>query len=137
MPINNTPLEDAAKDGNLPEVRRLLEQGADPFKQDEILGWRPLDMAIMAGHLEVVQELVRRHPDLVHTRDKRNATPLHAASCGHTEMHAEMAKELLQHGADVTAVNEDNQTPLDLARMRNAGTGLAQILEEAERNANK
>jgi len=88
-------------------------------------------MAIMAGSLEIVQELVWRHPDLVHTRDQRGQTPLHAASCGHTEKHVEMAWEFLHLGADVTAVNGEHKTPLDLAREGPAGTRMVSIFEVA------
>ena len=130
-------LHQAAQGGHLKVVKELIKNGANVDAQNKY-GGTALHTAAWNGHLEVVQELVRRHPDLVHTRDKRNMTPLHSASCGHTVIHVEMAKELLRHGADVTAVNVDNQTPLDIARMRNAGTGLVRILEEVvERNANK
>jgi len=93
-------------------------------------------MAILAGRREVAQELIQRYPDLVHTRDQRLQTPLHIASCGSTEEHVVIVRELLRHGADVTAVNVDRQTALDLARIRRAGTSTVRILEEAvARNA--
>ena len=135
-PINNTPLEEAAKSGNAKLVARLLEQGADPFEQDQFLGWRPINMAIMAGHLEVVKVMVRKYPDLVHCRDLRQMTPLHAAACCHTEAHTEMVVEFLRHGADVDCKDEDGKTPLDVARERDAPSTTLDVLEEVVRRVN-
>lgn len=137
MPVDRSPLEDAVVNNNLSQVRRLLDEGADPFEQDPVVGWIPLDAAIMMGHWDVAREMVQRYPDLVHCRDRRNQTPLHAAVCGHTEQHTEMVVELLRHGADATAQNEDGDTPLDLARKRDAPSTTLNVLEEvARRNSN-
>jgi len=132
-PMETSPLEEAAKSGNAKLVQQLLQQGADPFEQDPFLGWRPINLAILAGHLEVVRVMVQKYPDLVHCRDLRQSTPLHAAACGHTEAHAEMVVELLKHGADVACRDEDGKTPLDLARARDAPSTTLDVLEEVLR----
>jgi len=36
-PIDDSPLEVSTKSGNVAQVRRLLDEGADPFEQDCIL----------------------------------------------------------------------------------------------------
>jgi len=133
MPIDNSPLEKAVMNGNLSQVRQLLDEGADPFEQDPVLGWTVLHVAIMRGRWDVARELVQRYPDLVHCRDKRGQTPLHAATCGHTEQHSDLVVELLRHGADATVRNEDGDTPLDVARKRDAPSTTIDVLEVVAR----
>lgn len=96
MPIEESPLEAAAKSGDVSQVRDLLDQGADPFEADAILGMTPLTLAILKEHLGVVKELVDRFPDLVHVKDRRNATPLHAAAASDS---VDIAQVLLKNGA--------------------------------------
>eukprot|EP00977_Amphora_coffeiformis_P004718 scaffold1007_cov176-Amphora_coffeaeformis.AAC.24 len=133
-PVTRTSLQEAVMSGNVAEVRRVLDEGADPYEQDPDVGWMPIDPAILCGHLEVAQEMVRRHPDLVHCGNDRNMTALHAAACGADQKHTEMAMEFLRHGADVSAVNVEGETPLNLARKANPSTVV--VLEEVlRRNA--
>lgn len=56
-------LIDAAREGNLPEVQRLVNEGADIHAQDD----RALIAAAWNGHLSVVEFLVD-HEAGIHAR---------------------------------------------------------------------
>lgn len=56
----NDALFDASAAGSLPEVTRLLGEGAEAFYQKEETGCSVLMAAAGQGHLEVVQLLLQR-----------------------------------------------------------------------------
>lgn len=68
--------------------------------------------ALVQGEIEKAKSLLANDPDLVHSCDGRNRTPLHlAARFGHVKL----ARWLLEHGADVNARAYNGFTPLHLA----------------------
>jgi hypothetical protein len=67
----------AVRDGDLKEVRKLLDKGADVNARDKY-GWTPLHEAASYGHLDIVKLLVERGAD-VNARDKDGRTPLDLA----------------------------------------------------------
>ncbi len=70
--------------------------------------WSPLLSAVLAGDAARVSELLAAGA-AIDTRDRSSDTPLHhAATNGLTDMVA----LLIQAGADVNAVNWDDETPL-------------------------
>ena len=88
LPISvyaNDDLLRAAARGNLNQVRRQLDEGADIDYRDEV-GQTALALAAQNGHVPVVQELINRGAAInVLRTDGR--TPLHmAAGSGHTEI---------------------------------------------------
>ncbi len=98
-------LFDAAKDGNVEEIRRTLRSGADPslkFGPDEET---PLHIACRNGHLDAVRELLLAEAD-VDARDKDGDTALHSACAGG---HSEIVEFLLENGAVVGAENRSRR----------------------------
>ncbi|KAJ1632052.1 ankyrin repeat-containing domain protein [Pavlovales sp. CCMP2436] len=79
-------MEDFAYRGNLAEVKRMLERGADPNMADGVEGgynWSAVNSAAAAGHKNVVQHLVRKRADL-NAANANGHTPLHSAAArGH------------------------------------------------------
>lgn len=84
---NETPLHCAAQHGHTGALTTLLAHGANPNMVNS-RGEKPLDLAAQYGRLQVVQMLVRAHPELIHPykkyyNDKKRAihthTPLHLA----------------------------------------------------------
>src|SRR5262245_6297935 len=75
---------------------------------------RALFAAIRAGDHRAVAELVSRQQDLANATDRRGDTPLMYAG---VYSDTAMVKLLLEHSADVNAVNPEGATPL----MRGAG----------------
>jgi hypothetical protein len=76
MTLNDDLLE-AAFRGDLGEVRRLLDKGADVNAKSGI-GWTPLHAAAFCGHLDVVKFLVERGAD-IDAKDINGETPLDLA----------------------------------------------------------
>ena len=135
----------AAGEGNLQEVRRLVEEeGEDPKRDVGVYGLTPLDYSASGGHLQVVRYLIEEQHCDPKCVDKDGWTPLHcSASGGHLQVvrylieeqhcnpkcvdkdgwtplhyatHVEVVKYLLVvHHCDPNCKDKDGHTPLDLA----------------------
>ena len=115
-PLRPTPLGLAAERGDVPEVNRLIREGADPDAPGP-LGNRPLHYAAYEGHGRVVELLLAGGRGDPNSRNNTGVTPTHnAASRGHLECLA----SLISAGADVNAVDVDAVSPLHLATERRA-----------------
>jgi len=89
-------LYDAAKAGDLEQVRILVDQGMDidrPGRNAET----PLLVASLEGHTAVVEWLLAHNAD-IYARNHGGFTPLHAAAYGG---HKDIAELLIAAGADV------------------------------------
>jgi ankyrin repeat protein len=113
QPALDAELVRAAEIGDAAKVRALLEAGANPNLPKN---FSALEAAAAAAYPRVVEELLKRHPD-VNQRDSAGRTALNAlgqSAVGRPgENPAEVARLLLQAGADVNA--QDNiyaNTPL-------------------------
>ena len=104
-------LEEAAVQGRLPEMRRLLAcYAADVDAQDHD-GATPLHTAAEGGHAEAAELLVRARAN-VSSVTNTEETPLHVAA---REGHVAAAKLLVARGADIQMRTKSGATPLDLA----------------------
>ena len=104
----------AVMDGNLEEVTRLADRGADLNKESRN-GWTALMWAAHKGHHPVAEFLLKHgaHPNAA---NKSGETPLHvAAYYGHTGI----CKLLLKYNADINAKDKQMQTPLHEANRMN------------------
>ncbi|GMJ07520.1 hypothetical protein like AT1G14480 [Hibiscus trionum] len=76
-------LYDAAVQGNKISLLNMLEEDA-PLLLDRFITGRypetPLHVTSMLGHLEFVDEVLARKPELAKEVDSRNSSPLHLAS---------------------------------------------------------
>merc|ERR1719426_781728 len=92
-------LLEVAFDGDLDEVKKLLEKGADPMAKDG-RGNTPLSEAAVKGHLETVRYLldwkapIGSDPNGVGSDGR---SPLHRAAFQH---HTEVVQLLLERGSD-------------------------------------
>ena len=105
--VSSTPLHRAAQNGNIEEVRRLLENGADVNAQANN-GSTPLHAAAEEGQREVVQLLLDGGAD-IEVRDMFGDRPLHMAA---EEGQREVVECLVKNGADVNAQADNGSTPL-------------------------
>ena len=83
--------------------------------------------AAKRGNADAVRALLRDDPALVHARDADGSTPLH---CAAWKGHVAVVRVLLEHGADVDAVNRNTHwgtTPLHAAAHGNQ-KGVAEVL---------
>lgn len=103
---NETPLHCAAQHGHTGALTTLLAHGANP-NMENIRGQKPLDLAANFGRLQVVQMLVRAHPELLLPYRKPaksyifSHTPLHLAS---KNGHKHVVEVLLAAGVYVSYV---------------------------------
>ncbi|CAB3410708.1 unnamed protein product [Caenorhabditis bovis] len=105
------PLHKAAEDGNLEEVKRLLNLGADTNKRDDDC-WTPLHYACFYGHLEIVVVLLNS-PNMISINAQNNggATALHYAVINGNEYLVEL---LTSHASiDINIRNNDGLRAID------------------------
>ncbi|TMW69731.1 hypothetical protein Poli38472_001887 [Pythium oligandrum] len=108
----------AAEDGNVPELRRLLESGADLYDTDRY-GQTVLMRAAYNGRLETVRFLLERD-----TRGKLMEAI--SSVCSYTALylaawngHADIVRFLLDHGARLDTRPAGSETPLFIAAVAN------------------
>ena len=104
----------AVLDGDLQEVRRLVEEeGEDPKGGEDWNGRTPLHHSAIGGHLQVVRYFIEQQHCDPKCVDKDGWTPLHRASM---EGRVEVVKYLLVvHNCDPNCKTKGGRTPLDLA----------------------
>jgi ankyrin repeat protein len=131
------------QEGQLEVARMLIERGVDVSAQDKD-GQTPLHLASQRGQLELARMLIEHDAD-VSAQDKDGKTPLHLASQGAQNNdgqtswvsfgngndlppflsplprrdldsgHPDIARMLIERGADVSAQDKDGRTPMYLA----------------------
>lgn len=106
-----TELCEAARDGDLSIVEKLL--GADPKSVDvrDENGRTPLHWACQSGHTPVVKYLLEHGAD-ANAKLEDNTTPLFICLRGR---HPEAVRTLIENGADVNAMSDVGMTPFVLA----------------------
>ncbi|MEZ0345545.1 MAG: ankyrin repeat domain-containing protein [Infirmifilum sp.] len=129
-------LHKAASRGDLREVKRLLDSGADPNTRDWLSGETPLHKAAANGQFDIAKLLLDHGAD-PNAPDKYGRTPLyHAAANGQFRV----ARLLLERGADPLIRKkwdpdywDEAFTPADVAE-RKGYEDVARLIEEwAER----
>lgn len=112
----NTPLHQAAIQGDRRAAQRLIQQGADvntavrsaePYSSE--WGNTPLHFAARDGRKDVAELLIDSRAN-VNASNDRGQTPLHRALA-----YPQIVELLIRHGAQVNAQADDGQTPLHWA----------------------
>jgi ankyrin repeat protein len=105
------PLHDAATEGSVEDVRRLIEAGVDLGALSTTEAATALHYAAYYGHVEVAELLIDAGAE-VDARGGPQRTPLHIAAMAGS---VAVATLLIEHGADVDALDREPVSPLALA----------------------
>jgi len=122
---------EAAAVGQTARVLELLDEDeslANAWAED---GFQPLGLASFFGHVAAARLLVERGADVNSaSRNPQKVMPLHsAAAADDPEARYELAKLLLEAGAEPNARQQDDFTPI-MAAAQSGDDRLAQLLEE-------
>ena len=123
-------------DGNMKKLRSYVGN-INPHTLEEkicsrkgVFGYTPLHEAVASGKPEVIKFLLDRTNNAgVNCRANSGYTPLHlAASSG----HGKCVRELLNHGADISCVDEYGQTPKQAAELSSKSSIVKLLHSEGE-----
>ncbi|MBN9289432.1 MAG: hypothetical protein BGO43_10530 [Gammaproteobacteria bacterium 39-13] len=89
----HTPLHDAAFDGNIRKMKRLLQRDESQLNAQDILSTTPLHFAVLSGRLDAVKMLVEQGAG-VNGYDDDSMLPIHYSS-----ESPEISEYLIQHGS--------------------------------------
>ncbi len=113
IPVNelNDRLFDAAKSGNVTQINRLLDQGAQ-VNAKNATGETALHAAAALGRTAAVGLLLQKGAN-PNTKTSNGWTPLHSAA---RFRHAQVASLLVSRGASLNVRNSQGKTPVALAQ---------------------
>jgi uncharacterized protein len=122
---------EAAAVGDVGRLRRLLDEDAGLANAWAEDGFQPLGLASFFGHVEAARLLVERGAEVNSaSRNEMKVMPLHsAAATGDADIRYELAKLLLEHGADPNVRQQDDFTPL-MEADQNGDARLRELLVE-------
>jgi ankyrin repeat protein len=104
---------EACAAGELPRVKALIDQQPDLINAYAPDGFQPLGLAAFFGHQAIVEFLLSYGAEVNSpSRNGLRVMPLHSAVAN---KQTEIAELLIDHGADVNAVQADAFTPLHAA----------------------
>lgn len=107
-----TALLVAAVKGHGKPARALIEAGADLNRQDAY-GWTCLMRAVRGGHADIVAMLLGAEGIRIDVVQETGSSALHIAAAGG---HAQIARMLARHGADIDLRDMSGRTPSAVAR---------------------
>uniref|UniRef100_A0A915JY74 Protein phosphatase 1 regulatory subunit 16A n=1 Tax=Romanomermis culicivorax TaxID=13658 RepID=A0A915JY74_ROMCU len=105
----NITLLEATSRNDVEEVRQLLNDGIDPNVSNED-GLTALHQCAIDNNEQMLLTLIDYGAN-VNSRDTELWTPLHAAGCCG---HLKIVRHLVEHGAELLAVNADGNMPYDI-----------------------
>lgn len=135
QPVSQISLHDACAKRDLQSVQTLLTKPGANVNQADRTGARPLHIAAKNGSIEIVRLLLQTKPEM-NALDEMGNTALHVACLAHpmSNNHTAIVKLLLHAGVDLTYVNYDNKSALDIAFEKDHAPVSSAILEYADRH---
>ncbi|XP_060075163.1 E3 ubiquitin-protein ligase MIB2-like [Ylistrum balloti] len=120
------PLQWAAFKGNEFATEKILTKASTIVDVQKTDGHAALHIAAINNHSEIANLLILKGKATVDIRNKNNLTPLHLAA---HQGYLETAQTLLQHGASVTVIDKDGDTPLHMALLGHRGDAMDPLLQ--------
>jgi hypothetical protein len=108
---NDQKLLEASKNGNLEEVKKAINNGANINAKNNY-GATPLHLACYNGYLEIVECLVENKAE-INAKNNDGYPPLHLAC---DKGHLDIVKYLIKNGANINAKDNEGYTPCDMAK---------------------
>ncbi|MBS1953333.1 MAG: ankyrin repeat domain-containing protein [Cyanobacteria bacterium SZAS-4] len=99
----------AARKGDLKEIQRILSTDPSTLNANGWMGAKPLYYAAESGSLECVQFLLNNGAQVNEPSNESKTTAIFGAST------AEIAKLLLENGAELNVISQRGRVPLDYA----------------------
>lgn len=130
--LNKRLLEAARNSADINQIRKLLQEGADPNAKQWYNG-TALHAAAADGNTEIVKLLLDAGAD-VNAKDKSGQTILHWSV---QDENLSVIELLIKRGADIDAVSKYNDTPLHYAARNSfSQAGAVLLLLEAGADVN-
>ena len=101
----------AVKKGDLKAVKKAIKDGANPECRNKF-GFTPLVLAALSGNVAIGTYLIEDANANVNAKNNVGMTALHVATVGD---HAEFIRLLIGAGANSEQVNDNGETPADMA----------------------
>lgn len=120
----DTPLSYACMGNQLESVKFLVSKGASINAVHN--GRSPIQIACGKSDMEIIDFLLANNADIHIGQDSEVGTPLHWAVGEH---RVNVARKLLESGADVNALNKHKITPLILAAASTDASMIKLLLE--------
>ncbi|CAG9331969.1 unnamed protein product [Blepharisma stoltei] len=130
--MNSDEIQKACRLGDIPSLSEALDKYPEGLNElDSKLGWAPLYRAVICGHLEATEFLLKRgaKPNI---QNRLGETPLHQAADNNL---LEIVKLLLEYKADPNIQQNDGDTPLHLASFK-GHINMTKLLIKHEANPN-
>jgi ankyrin repeat protein len=113
-------------------LKKMIEHETDINSLNPETGTSALMLAAALGYHNICNILIDAGA-VINVSDSSGNTPLHLAANGYGEQ-IPVVKTLLQHGADVNAINEDGFTPAMLAKQMDNDACFKILDSRAEEN---
>ena len=137
---DDSKLHKLCHDGNMKKIKAYVRDieshnlSEKMFNRKGVFGYTPLHEAVASGKSEVIKFLLELTGNAgVNSRANNGYTPLHlAASSG----HGKCVRELLNHGADMSCVDEHGKTPKQTAEL-SSKTSIVNLLHSEGELSNR
>ena len=125
--LKQTPLHQAALDGDLKKVTQLISSGSDPFEKDSA-GVTALHAAAIGGHSELVRKLIIEHGCKPDEKDNTGSSILHAAAANG---HSDLVRQLItEHGANPDEKDHSGSSVMHVAAANDHRAIVSELLAE-------